>query len=77
MDGDRWTGTYGDRRMGTDGLSAPARAGTVRGMSTHPTFREVAPRERGPHGECAPRGLSFLRRRGRVGSPPARCLCTA
>ncbi|WP_310724571.1 hypothetical protein [Streptomyces sp. N2A] len=46
-------------------------------MSTHPKPREVAPRDCGPHGECAPRGLSFLRRRGRVGSPPACCLRTA
>ncbi|MFB7636418.1 hypothetical protein ACFC0M_36520 [Streptomyces sp. NPDC056149] len=43
-------------------------------MCTHPFVREAAPRDRGPHGACAPRGLSFLRRRGRVGSPPpARC----
>ncbi|MFE0381059.1 hypothetical protein ACFW1M_37105 [Streptomyces inhibens] len=46
-------------------------------MSTHPISREGEPRDRGPHGECAPRGLSFLRRRGRVGSPPAGCRCTA
>ncbi|MFI9046391.1 hypothetical protein [Streptomyces sp. NPDC053427] len=46
-------------------------------MSTHPNFREAEPRDGGPHGECAPRGLSFLRRRGRVGSPPAGCFCTA
>ncbi|MCB5906841.1 hypothetical protein [Streptomyces pinistramenti] len=45
-------------------------------MSTHPIVREAEPRHRGPHGECALRGLSFLRRRGRVGSPPA-ALCTS
>jgi len=49
----------------------------VRGMSTHLDVREAEPRDRGPHGECAPRGLSFLRRRGRVGSPPAGCSCTS
>ncbi|MGW1840091.1 hypothetical protein [Streptomyces sp. NPDC002067] len=43
-------------------------------MCTQPIARE--PRPRGVHGGCAPRGLSFLRRRGRVGSPPG-TLCTA
>ncbi|WP_431999422.1 hypothetical protein [Streptomyces sioyaensis] len=46
-------------------------------MSTQSEVREVEPRRRAPHGECAPRGMSFLRRRGRVGSPPACCSCTA
>ncbi|MFE1771213.1 hypothetical protein [Streptomyces sp. NPDC059008] len=46
-------------------------------MSTHLDVCEAEPRERGPHGECAPRGLSFLRRRGRVGSPPVCCSRTA
>ncbi|MCR8575410.1 hypothetical protein [Streptomyces sp. Isolate_219] len=45
-------------------------------MSTHLDVREAEPRDRGPHGECAPRGMSFLRRRGRVGSPPAGCSCS-
>ncbi|MFH8343756.1 hypothetical protein [Streptomyces sp. NPDC018045] len=40
-------------------------------MTTYSTFRETEPLHRGPHGECAPRGMTFLRRRGRVGSPPA------
>lgn len=49
----------------------------MRVMSTHPYVREVEPRYRDPHGECAPRGLSFLCRRGRVGSPPICCFRTA
>ncbi|MEV5592392.1 hypothetical protein [Streptomyces sp. NPDC052496] len=40
-------------------------------MATYSTFREAEPLRCGPHGECAPRGMTFLRRRGRVGSPPA------
>ncbi|MFK8846590.1 MULTISPECIES: hypothetical protein [Streptomyces] len=40
-------------------------------MTTYSTFREAEPLRSGPHGECAPRGMTFLRRRGRVGSPPA------
>ncbi|MCL6301099.1 hypothetical protein ACFXN2_20145 [Streptomyces kronopolitis] len=46
-------------------------------MSTQSDVREVEPLLRAPRGECAPRGMSFLRRRGRVGSPPACCLPTA
>ncbi|MFI0905399.1 hypothetical protein ACH4TE_17890 [Streptomyces sioyaensis] len=46
-------------------------------MSTQSDVREVEPRHRAPRGECAPRGMSFLRRRGRVGSPPVCCFRTA
>ncbi|MFJ9414196.1 MULTISPECIES: hypothetical protein [unclassified Streptomyces] len=46
-------------------------------MSMYSIFREAEPRDGGPHGECAPRGLTFLRRRGRVGSPPAGCRRTS
>ncbi|MEU5207880.1 hypothetical protein [Streptomyces sp. NPDC020742] len=42
-------------------------------MSTHLDVRAAPSRDRDAHGGCAPRGLSFLRRRGRVGSPPAPC----
>ncbi|MEN2419106.1 hypothetical protein [Streptomyces rimosus] len=43
-------------------------------MTTYSTSRETEPLRCGPHGECAPRGMTFLRRRGRVGSPPATAL---
>ncbi|MEU1834867.1 MULTISPECIES: hypothetical protein [Streptomyces] len=43
-------------------------------MTTYSTSRETEPLRCGPHGECAPRGMTFLRRRGRVGSPPATVL---
>lgn len=43
----------------------------VTDMQTHSNFREDEPQHSGPRGECAPRGYGFLRRRGRVGSPPA------
>ncbi|MFG2137478.1 hypothetical protein [Streptomyces sp. NPDC048650] len=46
-------------------------------MSRYSFLRVTEPPYGGPHGECAPRGLSFLRRRGRVGSPPACCSCTS
>lgn len=40
-------------------------------MSTYSFFREAETPDGAPYGECAPRGYGFLRRRGRVGSPPA------
>ncbi|WP_167538292.1 hypothetical protein [Streptomyces albofaciens] len=43
-------------------------------MTTYSMSREAESLHSDPHGECAPRGMTFLRRRGRVGSPPAAAL---
>ncbi len=53
------------------GLTASAGRHTMRNMTRY-SLTTVALRMTGPCGECAPRSTTCLRRRGRIGSPPAR-----